>query len=247
MSRMPIADEEALAMRLTKSVGRRTSDRWWMPTLLMLGLVPGCMSQQLRFTTRRTVSSLPDLHYQQVIDNLAKTAANPGFLPYLAVAGQGSVQVTDNGSSLLALNGSSNVMAATGLSLGATRNVTGTWSLGTVTSPEKIRGMQAIYLRAIKGRSIGDPAFGWLKLGAQGDVPKAASYVGQFGDVCVWVMPDGIGGLSELTLAILDVATSEDTGGGSGGHVRAMPGVAGVSRRNFQVPAVGPVFTPGVP
>jgi hypothetical protein len=227
-------------------VGWRVGDRWFKPALFLLSLAPGCMSQQLGFTTRRTVSVLPDLQYQQVIDNLAKIASNPGFLPYLAVAGQGAVQVTDNGSSLLGLNAQSKLVAPASLSVGATRNVTGTWSLGTVTSPEKIRSMQAVYLRAITGRAAGDPAFGWLKIGGQGDVPKLASYVGQFEDVYVWVMPEGIEGLSELTLAILDVATSEDTGGGNGGHVQGM-GAAGVSRRNFQVPAVGPVFTPGAP
>jgi hypothetical protein len=234
-------------MSLTARVGRRVSDGWFMPAVLMLSLAPGCMSQQLGFTTRRTVSVLPDLQYQQVIDNLAKIASNPGFLPYLAVAGQGAVQVTDNGSSLLGLNAQSKLLAPASLSVGATRNVTGTWSLGTVTSPEKIRSMQAVYLHAITGRAAGDPAFGWLKIGGQGDVPKLASYVGQFEDVYVWVMPEGIEGLSELTLAILDVATSEDTGGANGGHVRGAPGATGVPRRNFQVPAVGPVFTPGGP
>ena len=97
-------------MSLTTRVGRRVSDGWFMPAVLMLSLAPGCMSQQLRFTTRRTVSALPDLQYQQVIDNLAKMASNPGYLPYLAVAGQGSVQVTDNGSSLLGLNGASSCL-----------------------------------------------------------------------------------------------------------------------------------------
>jgi hypothetical protein len=234
-------------MSLTTRMRRRVSDGWFAPAILMLSLAPGCMSQQLSFTTRRTVSALPDLQYQQVIDNLAKIASNPGFLPYLAVAGQGSVQVTDNGSSLLGLSGASQLIAPASLSLGATRNVTGTWSLGTVTSPEKIRCMQSIYLHAITGRAAGDPAFGWLKIGGQSDVPKQASYVGQFGDVYVWAMPDGIEGLSDLALAILDVATSEDTGGTNSGLVRGTPGATGVPRRNFQVPAVGPVFTPGGP
>jgi hypothetical protein len=236
-----------MEMSPTTRVGRRVRDGWLTPAILMLSLAPGCMSQQLQFTTRRTVSGLPDVHYQQVIDNLAKIASNPGFLPSLAVAGQGSVQVTDNGSSLLGLNGKSNLLAPASLSLGATRNVTGTWSLGTVTSPEKIRSMQAIYLHAITARAAGDPAFGWLKIGGQSDVPKLASYVGQFADVYLWVMPEGIEGLSDLALAILDVATSEDAGGTSGEYLRAAPGTIGAPRRNFQVPAVGPVFTPGGP
>jgi len=56
------------------------------------------MNQQLQVTARRTISGLPDLQYQQVIDNLAAIAPNPGFLPYLAVVGQGSIQVTENGN-----------------------------------------------------------------------------------------------------------------------------------------------------
>ena len=216
--------------------------------MLALGLVSGCMSQQLRFTARRTVNALPDLQYQQVIDNLAKMASNPGFLPYLAVAGQGSVQVTDNGSSTLGLNMSPAAFGPGSLNFGTSRNVTGTWSLGTITSPEKIRGMQAVYRRALRGRAAGDPALGWLNVGRRGDVPKQVSYVGHFEDVFVWVTSEGIEGLSDLTLAIMDVATREDSGDAlvaDGGRQRGNSGPPGVSRRNFQVPPVGPLFTPG--
>jgi hypothetical protein len=213
-----------------------------------LGLSPGCMSQQLQFTARRTVNALPDLQYEQVIDNLAKIASNPGFLPYFAVAGEGSVQVTDNGSSTLVANIPAAALGLGNPILGASRNVTGTWSLGTITSPEKIRSMQAVYLRALRGCAACDPAYGWLKIGGAGDVPKQVSYVGRFEDVFVWVMPEGITGLSDLTLAIMDVATSADSGaaqGAEGGSQRGLAGPPGVSRRNFQVPPVGPVFTPG--
>jgi hypothetical protein len=218
--------------------------------LFLLSLAPGCMSQQLGLTVRRTASALPDLQYQQVIDNLAKLASNPGFLPYLAVAGQGSVQVTDNGSSTLGLTMPAQIFSPATLSFGAGRNVTGTWSLGTITSPEKIRSMQAVYLRAIRGRAAGDPAFRWLKIGGRSDVPKEASYVSHFDDVFVWVLPQGMEGFSDLTLAIIDIATKEDAGGVHGtdkGSSRGMVGPTGMPRRNFQVPPVGPVFTPGVP
>jgi hypothetical protein len=251
-SRRPvrIAKEEALEMTLTPRVRRCTAARPVFLPLLALALVPGCMSQQLRATARRTVNALPDLQYQQVVDNLAKIAANPGFLPYLAVAGQGSVQVTDNGSSTLGLNTVTKALVPGTLSLGTSRNVTGTWSLGTITSPEKIRSMQAVYLRTIRGRAAGDPAFNWLKVGDRGGVPRQASYVGHFEDVFIWVMPEGIDGLSDLTLAIMDIATAEDSGGvpaAAGGHVRGTAPPAGVSRRNFQVAPAGPVFTPGIP
>jgi hypothetical protein len=235
-------------MTLTLRVGRCAMARPVFLAILALGLGPGCMSQQLQFTARRTVNVLPELQYEQVIDNLAKIASNPGFLPYLAIAGQGSVQVTDNGSSTLGLNMPAAVFGPGNPIFGTSRDVTGTWSLGTITSPEKIRSMQAVYLRALRGRAAGDPAFGWLMIGGKGDVPKQVSYVGRFDDVYVWVMPEGITGLSDLTLAIMDVATSEDSGGAPVADSKPLRGAAGppgVLRRNFQVPAVGPVFTPG--
>lgn len=213
-----------------------------------LWLYSGCMSRQLGLIMQRTVSSWPDLHYQQVVDNLAKMATNPGFLPYLAVAGHGSVQVTDNGTSGLSLTTPPKSFGPGSVTLGASRNMTGTWSLGTITSPDKIRGMQSIYLRAIRGRAAGDPAFGWFKVGHKADVPKDALFSGRFGETFVWVMPEGIDGLSNLTLAILDVATSADDDASSAVAERPLsrgPGSSGVSRRNFQVPAFGPVFTPG--
>jgi hypothetical protein len=235
-------------MNLTPRVKRCASARPVFLAMLALGLVPGCIGQQLRFTARRTVNALPDLQYQQVIDNLAKLASNPGFLPYLAVAGQGSVQVTDNGNSTLGVNLSPAAFGPGSLNIGTSRNVTGTWSLGTITSPEKIRSMQAVYLRALRGRAAGDPAFGWLNVGRRGDVPKQVVYVGHFEDTFVWVVPEGIEGLSDLTLAIMDIATSEDSDGdhfANGGPLRGMAGPARVTRRNFQVPPLGPVFTPG--
>ena len=132
---------------------------------IMLLLASGCMHQQLQFIAGRTANTLPDLQYQQVMDNLAMIAANPGFLPYLAVAGQGSIQVTDGGTSSLSLNLAPKTWTSGIFGLGASRNITGTWSLGTITSPEKIRGMQTAYQQAVRGSAQGDPAYVWLKIG----------------------------------------------------------------------------------
>ncbi len=224
---------------------RRGLWTWWLAIAVV---TCGCMNQQLQLTTRRTLGSLPDLQYQQVIDNLATIAANPAFLPYLAVVGQGSIQVTDNGNALLALGVSRTPPAADVLSLGASRNVTGTWSLGTITSPEKIRGMHALYHRTVLGSTRRDPAYRWLKIGCRRDVPKQACFVGRHGRTFVWVMPEGMAGLSDLSLAIMDIATREDgatTPGPPQESFRQKPSPAAVVRRNFQVPPMGPLFTPG--
>ena len=64
-------------------------------------------------------------------------------------------------------------------------------------------------------------------------------------------MPDKIEGLSDLTLAILDIATREDAlnhsgeDGGSSPHTVTEP-AGSIRRRTFRFPPVGPVFTPGV-
>jgi hypothetical protein len=222
--------------------------------MVLLGLAAGCMNQQLRFTTRRTANTLPDLQYQQILDNLAMIAFNPGFLPYLAVAGQGSIQVTDSATPSLSLTMAPKTFTSAITGLNASRNVTGTWSLGTITSPEKIRGMQRIYRTAVRESMGGGPASAWLKTGCKRDVPRDACYVSRYGRMYVWVLPTGIEGLSDLTLAIMDVATREDSGPAPS-HSAIQPresspepyGSAAPApmRRNFQVPAIGPVFTPG--
>jgi hypothetical protein len=215
--------------------------------LVFLVATCGCMNQQLQIATRRTLDSLPGVQYQQVVDNLATIAANPGYLPYLAVVGQGSIQVTDNGNAALALSLSAKPIAADILNMGGSRNVTGTWSVGTITSPDKIRSMQALYHRTVLGATGGDPACAWLQMGYRRDVPKHACFVGRHERVCVWVMPDGMAGLSGLSLAIMDIATREDAVPPPAEPKEPLSQKAAapsVPRRNFQVPPTGPVFTP---
>jgi hypothetical protein len=211
-------------------------------------LASGCTSQPLRIAARRTAGTLPDLQYQQVIDNLAATAANPDSLPYLAIVGAGTIQVTDNGSSSLGLSWTPGRPSPQIIGIGASRAVTGTWSLGTITSPEKLRSMRTLYQTAVAGSLRGEPALIWLKIGRKNDVPKQACYVASHGRVFVWVMPEGVGGLSELTLEIMDIGTREDavevSAPGKAGQPAA-PRTHAMPRRNFQVHPLGPVYTPG--
>jgi hypothetical protein len=213
-------------------------------SMLVLGLATGCLHRQLEFTMHHNLSTLPDLHYQQVMDNLAAAASNPARLPYLAVVGQGAVQVTDNGTTTLGLSNPVNLLKSGVLGFGGSRNVTGTWSLGTITSPDKIRAMQAVYQRVVAGSARREPAHLWLNVGRKRDAPAEACHTGRHGNVSVWVMPEGVTGLSELTLTILDIATREDDAPSPESH---SPGArqGAVPRRNFQLPATGPLFTPG--
>ena len=59
-------------------MGRRGLFRSSLSLLLLLGFAAGCLHRQLEFTARRTLNTLPDLQYQQVMDNLAAIASESG-------------------------------------------------------------------------------------------------------------------------------------------------------------------------
>jgi hypothetical protein len=48
---------------------------------------------------------------------------------------------------------------------------------------------------------------GWLGIGCRRDVPSNACYKAHCCDTYVWVTPDGLAGLSQFTLVVLDIAT----------------------------------------
>jgi hypothetical protein len=50
---------------------------------------------------------------------------------------------------------------------------------------------------------------GWYGTGCKADVPCHACYVGQCGKTWVWVMPEGVEGLSRFTMTVLELATGK--------------------------------------
>lgn len=50
---------------------------------------------------------------------------------------------------------------------------------------------------------------GWVHIGKVTDVPRDACYVGKHGRTYVWIDKDGISGLTDLAIAMLDVATTD--------------------------------------
>jgi hypothetical protein len=55
----------------------------------------------------------------------------------------------------------------------------------------------------------------WLHVGRLRDVPLGAAYCGHHGDTWVWVMPDGLEGLADFTLVLLDISTLDASGSGA--------------------------------
>jgi hypothetical protein len=64
--------------------------------LAALALVSGCATDRLRQRTVRQGGTLPELQYQQVLDNLALFSTNPAAIPGHVNLREGTTQITDS-------------------------------------------------------------------------------------------------------------------------------------------------------
>jgi hypothetical protein len=83
--------KEVYASRVSKG---EQPMRALLPALLLASTTIGCANQQLRFSTLRQTSTLPDIQQKQVIENFARLAFNAGDMPYYAIADTGTAVVT---------------------------------------------------------------------------------------------------------------------------------------------------------
>jgi hypothetical protein len=112
------------------------------------------------------------------------------------------------------------------------RSLTENWSLTPVTDADNLRRLRCAYRLLVLGDETPNAEFcrkeikeffagesaalvdyypprGWYFAGCKKDVPKDALYVGSHGDVYVWVMANGMNGLSLFTMGALDLATGK--------------------------------------
>jgi hypothetical protein len=185
----------------------------------------GCNAHQLRFTTMRLSETVPDLQERQVIDNLARIAANPGAVPYYSVINGGTVNINDSASGgLLELNLQHRVFPFASLFANATRSITGNWTLNPMTNPDRLRAMRAAYQIALGAEFI-DPVdekkldaiqkdqkdlqipYGCVGVGTKHDVPRGACMVSHCGKTYVWVVPGRSKDFADFALFMLNIAT----------------------------------------
>ncbi len=205
--------------------------------LFIVTLCHGCTHVSLRNNTLKQESSLTDLQYRQVLDNIAMFCANPGALPYFALSSGGTAQVSDDGSISQGFTWDATGFSSPALNLSGTRNLTEAWTLAPVLDPDKLDRMRCAYqvligadssecrpdcqscksrLCDVLGPDICDDSKlmcfipqGWYCVGKKHDVPTDASYYGHYGETYVWVNHQGVGGLTRFTLTILNLATAD--------------------------------------
>jgi hypothetical protein len=112
------------------------------------------------------------------------------------------------------------------------RSLTENWSLAPVTDVDNLRRIRcAFQLLVLDGGETTDCdnchellrrfylgeidrmdcviPMGWFHAGCKKDVPKEACYVGHYGATYVWVLPDGLEGLTRFTMTVIDLATGK--------------------------------------
>jgi hypothetical protein len=113
----------------------------------------------------------------------------------------------------------------------ASRSVTENWSLVPVTDVDNLRRIRCAFELVVNGGEttncdnctdllkkfyLGEQdrqecylPRGWFHVGCKKDVPKEACYVAHCHGTYVWVLPDGMDGLTRFTMTVIDLATGK--------------------------------------
>lgn len=131
----------------------------FLVALVIVGLActTGCTSGRLRQRTVNQGHTLPELQYQQVLNNLAQFAIHPGSLPWHVNLKEGTTQVTDSLSGGAALDLGPPVTWFPEL-LGS-RTAVAQWGMAPVINPTQLRLLRIAYRRALGAPDMPSPRF----------------------------------------------------------------------------------------
>jgi hypothetical protein len=188
----------------------------------------GCTHHQLRHSTLQQAGTITDIHYHQVLSNIASYHDNLDVLPHFAVVGTGGSSVNDQVSAFAELEWNPSTFARQMYVPQVSREVQGQWTLAPVINPDKLRAIRCLFQLVVSGQAtdpeadklltdfLGDGYMhwvqrGWYGVGQSKQIPKGACYAAHCGDKYVWVPPEGVEGLSRLTLVVLNIAALDRT------------------------------------
>jgi hypothetical protein len=115
----------------------------------------GCIAVRLRQRAMNQANTLPELHYQQVLDNLARFVDNPSALPWHVNFREGTTQVTDSGSAGAAVD--LGPPAETLPQLFGSRTVVVQWGTTPVIDATELRLLRIAYRRALGSPEMPEP------------------------------------------------------------------------------------------
>jgi|GEM_PF-6505279 len=126
--------------------------RPWLMIIAVSVSWPGCTHVALERRTVKQASTLTDLQYRQVLDNLAMFCCNPEALPWHVKLKSGTVQVTDQrGGALSGIFGvpgdPANSIAP---SINAQRGILGQWDVEPETDADELELLTFAYKKAVR-------------------------------------------------------------------------------------------------
>ena len=216
----------------------RSMHSWIVPAAVAV-LAGGCTYDELRRDTSNVEKTMADLRFEGILNNLALMAHNPAALPNPVAVSTGNVSVSDLGTASTNDMFNPHGLTQWQLAVASLqRQVTEQWALQPLHKPDKLRLMRCAFDILLDSplATCGDPGCGpdcykrlrdflatedttpdlhcsiprgWFSVGRACDVPKDACFSAHYCDTYVWVMPDGIDGLSRFTLTILRIALTD--------------------------------------
>ncbi len=115
----------------------------------------GCQATQLDHRTCRMSSTLSDMQYREVMDNLARTASCPNSLPYLNVATGGHTTVQQLGQATAGLGWgfvatiAKTVLNSETLGFQLSQQNVDVWDTAPSLDPVQLIAMQGLYNKAL--------------------------------------------------------------------------------------------------
>ncbi len=115
---------------------------------MTLMLACGCTHIKLQRNTVHQGSTLSELQYQQVLENLAMFSCDPNVLAWHLKVTGGLVQVADQGGAALVPSNVSNPLLAPNIA--ASRNLLGQWNVDAVVESDGLELLQLAYQKAVR-------------------------------------------------------------------------------------------------
>jgi hypothetical protein len=210
--------------------------------LLTAGSV-GCTTFSLQQRTLNQIETMSDYRLQMTLDCLATAADEPDKMPSFAILGDGLTRVQDMGSVSATTNWTRALggFATQALGITVSRSPQGQWTIAPAGEYSQMQAIHCACLWVLDGpdtlspdcigildspatNPLPGPHFGvierlrrlpcgWLHRGRLIDVPHDACHKAHHGDMWVWVMPDGLEGLTDFALTLLDIVTLDINNG----------------------------------